>query len=193
MNKEAPLGVTLIGITNILVGIFFTIAFYLYFVFGVIFCYVSDQKDTNLLYWIWHMIIARLSIIISTFSSLSLIWAGIAILIMKNYSRKLTLVSVYGMAPALIIALADARFVSSMGDNFLVVIKILLAIFLYAIVIYIYLSKSFVKRFFNDEEVKFRYWKFIIIVIVVLILPLLAMKPYIIPPSPPASVYIPTN
>ncbi len=163
--------IRMIGILNILFGIWFLVLLAPNFLLGVILGLVSDYGFHDAYDEFMSVIIGRLTASIGYIYMGMLVFSGISMIRMKNYSRKLALFSCITIIAVhlfgALLTIIDAMLYSDVNINPDPFYALPLLIFLiYTIFLLVYLNKPKIKAIFNDKDVKLSFKIPIVIIII---------------------------
>lgn len=177
MSSKEKLGIKIFGIINLTFGLGLLVTFSLGFFMGVILGWVTDFGFHDAYDKFISLIVGRLLSDIRYIFSFLLLFSGIGMLSMKNYSRKLAIFSIIVIISTLLLglllAVVDIIFYPDIifePDYFYVVPFLIFLI--YSIFLIRYLNKPKIKEIFNDKDVKLSFKIPIIVIIVAYIFPL---------------------
>ncbi len=173
-----PLGITIFGITNIIIGLVNLFVLFIPFLLVFFGAEGASSEFCGFIDWFFSVILGMLSWIVIYISSLFLFWSGISMLKMKNYARKLAILSSSGIISSIFIWILSPIITSIIYHRSDLNIDLLghIIIFsfsLYTILLIVYLMNPQVKKQFNDENVKLPFVKLIFIILSLLIIPLI--------------------
>lgn len=193
---KRPVGVTIFGMINIVLGIFpslFLVNLCLRYTFfiTVIFLFtfagwVTDNKFKSFADWFLLTIVDRGSLITLYIFSLFLFWSGLAMLKMKSYGRRLAIISISGVVLGWTVS-----HISSIIRGFLYrnaefdinglwqIFYISLALLTYAFLLIKYLIRPEIKEEFNKVHIKYSLKTIILFIILVILTILIIFGPLI--------------
>lgn len=165
MDNKRPLGITIFGITNVIISLIFWAIYFVIFVYAVLIGLVTDSGFQSPYDWFCGVIIYRLSIATSYVLSFILLQSGIFMLLMKPASRKLAIIT------SIVITIAQISSLPFYPWSIWNLIPI--AFLFYTILLTIYLNIPDIKKKFNDSNVKLSFKKPILIILIAFIFPLI--------------------
>jgi hypothetical protein len=190
---KKPIGITIFGIINIVLGIIPTTflifesirsSFFITVVFLFTFAgWVTDNEFVCFLDWFLQTIMERGSLIILYITSLFLFWSGITMIRRKSYSRKLSLFSMYLLFLSWLVFIT-----SSIIDSYLylklifdisafwILLVITLGLLVYVLLFTRYSMNPKIKEYFNDANIKFplkRIYLVVVIILIIIFIPIL--------------------
>jgi hypothetical protein len=143
---EIPLGLKIIGLSNIILGFILIYVFCFIFILGGILCYVARSDFSTIGDLIFFIVIVRSIMFLFYFSSFLLFFSGIDILTGNSRAKKMILISV----PVIILSLAYGHFVN-LGN-----IPVFAWIgYLVASLIYIFCNRN-ADKFFSNKGPKLK-------------------------------------
>jgi hypothetical protein len=157
MNRRS-LWIVLLGVINILIGLYSLITFFIVFLMMVLGGIVSETNFVGFWDWFSRFIILRLGFSIFYIFSCLLFLSGIAMFAKKPYSRKLAMVSSMGMCVGGLIFMLPA--ISSYVKNFSLGSPwdpFYAGVLIYTFLLVILFSSQRAKEQFNDEDVKLSF------------------------------------
>jgi len=177
MSSKEKLGIKIFGIINLIFGLWFLITFAPEFLIGVILNWCADFNFHNIYDNFMPLIIGRLFIDIGYIFCFLLLFSGIGMLSMKNYSRKLAIFSSIAIVlpPSIglfLTAIDIIRYPVVKLDLDLIYVVPFLILLIYSIFLIRYLNKPKIKEIFNDKDVKLSFKIPIIVIVVAYIFPL---------------------
>ena len=177
MNSKEKSDIELFGLMNLIFGAGLLITFAPEFLIGVILNWLADFSLHNIYNNFMAFVIGRLFIDIGYVFSFLLLFSGVSMLSIKNYSRKLAIFSsiVIVLLSAIwlfLVALNTLRYpyLKSHLDPIYVVPFVIILI--YSIFLIRYLTKPKIKEIFNDKDVKLSFKIPIIVIIAAFVCPL---------------------
>jgi hypothetical protein len=144
--SEIPLGLKVIGLFNIILGLFLSYVFLFIFMVWGLFCCVARSNFHSLQDLLFFIIIIRLIMVVFYFSLFLLVISGIDIFTGNSRAKKMILIS----APVIVLLLAYKRFPYISNVPTLV-----LAGYLIASLVYIFCNSNAV-RFFSNKGTKLK-------------------------------------
>ena len=154
MNKR-PLGVTIFGIVNIIIGLVNLFVLFIPFLL-VLLGEGTNREFYGFIDWFCSVILGVLSWIILYVSSLFLFWSGIFMLKMKNYARKLAIISSSAVISSISIWILSPIITSVIYHKIDLSIEspwhiIFLSFLLYTILLITYLRNPGIKKLFTPS------------------------------------------
>ncbi|MFH1247548.1 MAG: hypothetical protein ABIG46_01695 [Candidatus Omnitrophota bacterium] len=179
MTKEKPFGIEAFGTFHITIGVLAVLIMAVPFFLAVFVGYVSDDPNDydNIWGFFRSMVVFRVALIISFISAISLFWSGIGLLRLKNYSRKLTIISAIGINSILAFMFIEDIFfrkeylVYNHSYDFIPFLSVI-----YLFILIYYFTQPAIKSWFSDEGVRFKFWLLAVIILLLLLSPLLFVK-----------------
>jgi len=193
---KRPFGVTIFGVFNIVLGtvpslFLINLCLHLSFFITVIYLFtfagwVTDNEFKSFADWFLLTIVERGCLITLYMFSLCLFWSGVAMLKMKPYSRKLSIVSISAIGLSWITTNVSAIIRGFLYRNAEFDINALwklflisLALLIYAFLLIKYLKRPEIKEEFDKDQVKYSLKSIILICSIILLLILIIFGPLI--------------
>lgn len=153
MNTKRPLGITIFGIVNIIIGL---VNLFVLFIPFLLFVLLGEGAGIDIKRFTFD-ILDTLAWIILYVSSLCLFWSGIALLRMKKYGRKLAVVASSAVVFSMFIWILSAIISSIVYRKMNLNIEspwhiIFLSFLLYTILLITYFKDPEIKKYFNTKN-----------------------------------------
>lgn len=176
MDIKRPLGIKIFGIGNIIFSSIFLFTYSIYFLFTVVFGWLSDRELYGIIEWIDLAIINRLDISVVFIFSFLLFKSGIGLVTKNLKARKLAKISSIIIASASLLGIVTSIIVQliypdkkQFGLNSWVYFEFLFII--YSFLLTSYLNFPSITQLFNDQNLKISFIRPILVVIISFLFP----------------------